>query len=73
LNRPGQVDNAPKKKKNNEEERPRPKPSMFWIKPTDKRMPFVALGIRHAPKGFIDDEGTFSNKLFVVCIKFHLK
>jgi len=33
-------------------------------------MPFVALGIRHAPKGFLDDESKFSNKLFVVRIKF---
>jgi hypothetical protein len=46
---------------------------MFWIKPTDKRMPFVALGIRHAPEGFIEDDSKFSKKLFVVSIKFHLK
>lgn len=71
LNRPGQGDSTPKKKRNNnEEERPRPKPSMFWIKPTDKRMPFVALGIRYAPKGFLEDESKFSNKLFVVRIMF---
>ncbi|KAI8582204.1 hypothetical protein K450DRAFT_227890 [Umbelopsis ramanniana AG] len=69
LNRPGQVESAPKKKKkDDEEERPRPKPSMFWIKPTDKRLPFVAIGIRHAPKGFIDDDSTFSKKLFVARI-----
>ncbi|KAH3899172.1 mRNA-binding translational repressor SSD1 SCDLUD_004601 [Saccharomycodes ludwigii] len=51
---------------NNHEHR---KPKIVWFKPTDKKVPLVAIPTEQAPKDFVDNAEKYANKLFVAGIK----
>ncbi|KAF9579141.1 hypothetical protein BGW38_004730, partial [Lunasporangiospora selenospora] len=44
-------------------------PRIVWFKPTDKRVPLVAIPIDQVPGKFIEDHTNFVHKLFVASIK----
>jgi protein SSD1 len=45
------------------------KPKIVWFKPTDKRVPLIAIPTEQAPKDFVDNHQNYSNTLFVAAIK----
>ncbi|KAG0235461.1 hypothetical protein BGW42_005247 [Actinomortierella wolfii] len=44
-------------------------PRIFWFKPTDKRVPLIAIPIDQAPPDFIHNHAAYAHKLFVASIK----
>ncbi|CDK28609.1 unnamed protein product [Kuraishia capsulata CBS 1993] len=42
---------------------------IVWFKPTDKKVPLIAIPVEQAPKDFIENEKKYSNQLFVGLIK----
>ncbi|TXT09195.1 hypothetical protein VHUM_02669 [Vanrija humicola] len=48
---------------------PEPRPKIVWFKPTDKRVPLIAIPTEQAPVDFIDNPEAHANKLFVATIK----
>ncbi|KAI7901823.1 uncharacterized protein BX663DRAFT_512534 [Cokeromyces recurvatus] len=44
-------------------------PRIIWFKPTDKRVPLIAIPVEQAPPGFIENSELFENKLFLGSIK----
>lgn len=50
-------------------EEPETRPKIVWFKPTDKRVPLIAIPTEQAPADFIDNPDAYSNKLFVATIK----
>ncbi|KAL7332915.1 hypothetical protein PS15p_201892 [Mucor circinelloides] len=44
-------------------------PRIIWFKPTDKRVPLIAIPVEQAPPGFIENSESFENKLFLGSIK----
>ena len=57
-----------------EEERPKviERPKIVWFKPTDKRVPLIAIPTEQAPPDFVQNSEAYANKLFVACIKRHV-
>lgn len=51
--------------------RPTERPKIVWFKPTDKRVPLIAIPTEQAPPDFVENEQAYANKLFVACIKRH--
>jgi protein SSD1 len=49
--------------------KPQEKPKIVWFKPTDKRVPLIAIPTEQAPKDFVDNHQHYSNTLFVAAIK----
>ncbi|EPT03775.1 hypothetical protein FOMPIDRAFT_49092 [Fomitopsis schrenkii] len=47
------------------------RPKIVWFKPTDKRVPLIAIPTEQAPADFIQNSEAYANKLFVACIKRH--
>jgi hypothetical protein len=45
-------------------------PRIVWFKPTDKRVPLIAIPIEQAPEDFVTNAATYESKLFVVSISF---
>lgn len=45
------------------------RPKIVWFKPTDKRVPLIAIPTEQAPPDFIDKPEAFADKLFVATIK----
>lgn len=45
------------------------KPKIVWFKPTDKRVPLIAIPTEQAPKDFVDQHQKYANRIFVACIK----
>jgi protein SSD1 len=45
------------------------KPKIVWFKPTDKRVPLIAIPTEQAPKDFVDNHMNYANTLFVAAIK----
>jgi protein SSD1 len=45
------------------------KPKIVWFKPTDKRVPLIAIPTEQAPKDFVDNHAKYANSLFVAAIK----
>lgn len=45
------------------------KPKIVWFKPTDKRVPLIAIPTEQAPKDFVENHANYSNSLFVAAIK----
>ncbi|PSK37487.1 Virulence protein SSD1 [Elsinoe australis] len=45
------------------------RPKIVWFKPTDKRVPLIAIPTEQAPKDFVDKHQDYANKIFVACIK----
>jgi protein SSD1 len=40
-----------------------------WFKPTDKRVPLIAIPTEQAPRDFVERHQDYANKIFVACIK----
>ncbi|KIY49261.1 RNB-domain-containing protein [Fistulina hepatica ATCC 64428] len=47
------------------------RPKIVWFKPTDKRVPLIAIPTEQAPEDFVNNSEAYVNKLFVACIKRH--
>ncbi|AMD19207.1 HBR306Cp [Eremothecium sinecaudum] len=45
------------------------KPKIVWFKPTDKKVPLIAIPIEQAPKDFVENSENYTNKTFVASIK----
>lgn len=45
------------------------RPKIVWFKPTDKKVPLIAIPTEQAPKDFVENVDVYSNKLFVASIK----
>lgn len=43
-------------------------PRIIWFKPTDKRVPLIAIPVEQAPTGFIENCDAFENRLFLVSL-----
>lgn len=50
-------------------EEPEARPKIVWFKPTDKRVPLIAIPTEQAPADFIDNPDAYSERLFVATIK----
>ena len=50
-------------------DRQQERPKIVWFKPTDKRVPLIAIPTEQAPKDFVDRHQDYANKIFVACIK----
>ncbi|QIX01737.1 hypothetical protein AMS68_007254 [Peltaster fructicola] len=50
-------------------ERQQERPKIVWFKPTDKRVPLIAIPTEQAPKDFVERHQDYANKIFVACIK----
>lgn len=53
----------------NQQDRHQDRPKIVWFKPTDKRVPLIAIPTEQAPKDFVDRHQDYANKIFVACIK----
>ncbi|CAE6465446.1 unnamed protein product [Rhizoctonia solani] len=47
------------------------RPKIVWFKPTDKRVPLIAIPTEQAPPDFVTNSEAYADKLFVACIKRH--
>lgn len=47
------------------------RPKIVWFKPTDKRVPLIAIPTEQAPPDFVQNSEAYADKLFVACIKRH--
>ncbi|KZO93722.1 RNB-domain-containing protein [Calocera viscosa TUFC12733] len=47
------------------------RPKIVWFKPTDKRVPLIAIPTEQAPPDFVENSEAYANRLFVACIKRH--
>src|SRR6201992_483705 len=54
------------------QERPQERPKIVWFKPTDKRVPLIAIPTEQAPKDFVENPEAYADRLFVACIKRHV-
>jgi protein SSD1 len=52
-----------------QQERNQDKPKIVWFKPTDKRVPLIAIPTEQAPRDFVEHHQDYANKIFVACIK----
>jgi protein SSD1 len=50
-------------------DRQQDRPKIVWFKPTDKRVPLIAIPTEQAPKDFVEKHQDYANKIFVACIK----
>ncbi|ODV67962.1 RNB-domain-containing protein [Hyphopichia burtonii NRRL Y-1933] len=71
LLRPAQAAQAAKDKKSGKESSVHtPKaPKIVWFKPTDKKVPLIAIPTEQAPKDFVENHEKYSDQLFVASIK----
>ncbi|CAO3575036.1 unnamed protein product [Mortierella alpina] len=44
-------------------------PRIVWFKPTDKRVPLIAIPIDQAPTDFVENHASYAHKLFIATIK----
>lgn len=44
-------------------------PKIVWFKPTDKKVPLIAIPTEQAPKDFVENHDKYANQLFVASIK----
>ncbi|KAG8928615.1 hypothetical protein FRC02_006667 [Tulasnella sp. 418] len=54
-----------------EENKPMERPKIVWFKPTDKRVPLIAIPTEQAPPDFVNNSEAYADRLFVACIKRH--
>ena len=54
---------------NRHNDRQQDRPKIVWFKPTDKRVPLIAIPTEQAPKDFVDKHQDYASKIFVACIK----
>ncbi|KEI38027.1 uncharacterized protein L969DRAFT_51735 [Mixia osmundae IAM 14324] len=52
-----------------DDHRQKEKPKICWFKPTDKRVPLVAIPVSDVPEDFCANPDAYSSRLFVACIK----
>jgi protein SSD1 len=52
-----------------QQDRQQDRPKIVWFKPTDKRVPLIAIPTEQAPKDFVERHQEYANKIFVACIK----
>lgn len=52
-----------------QQDRQQERPKIVWFKPTDKRVPLIAIPTEQAPKDFVDRHQDYASKIFVACIK----
>lgn len=45
------------------------RPKIVWFKPTDKRVPLIAIPTEQAPRDFVENHESYKNRIFVACIK----
>lgn len=45
------------------------RPKIVWFKPTDKRVPLIAIPTEQAPKDFVDNHEKYADRIFVASIK----
>ncbi|CAK9441566.1 uncharacterized protein LODBEIA_P54340 [Lodderomyces beijingensis] len=71
LLRPAQAAQAARDKKSgNESSVNTPKaPKIVWFKPTDKKVPLIAIPTEQAPKDFVENHEKYGDQLFVASIK----
>lgn len=61
---------AERKDKGDDTHRPQhDKPKIVWFKPTDKRVPLIAIPTEQAPKDFVDNHDKYADKTFIASIK----
>jgi protein SSD1 len=48
------------------------RPKIVWFRPTDKRVPLIAIPTEQAPPDFVQNSESYTDKLFVACIKRHV-
>ncbi|BGP18275.1 hypothetical protein JCM10213_007906 [Rhodosporidiobolus nylandii] len=48
---------------------PQPPPKIIWFRPTDKRVPLIAIPTEQAPADFVTHSDAYADRLFVACIK----
>jgi protein SSD1 len=53
----------------NHQDRSQDKPKIVWFKPTDKRVPLIAIPTEQAPRDFVERHQEYANRIFVACIK----
>lgn len=51
------------------EPRNQEKPKIVWFKPTDKRVPLIAIPTEQAPRDFVEKHQDYADRIFVACIK----
>lgn len=52
-----------------ENSRHQDKPKIVWFKPTDKRVPLIAIPTEQAPRDFVEKHQDYADRIFVACIK----
>ncbi|EAS31496.3 VacB and RNase II family 3'-5' exoribonuclease [Coccidioides immitis RS] len=52
-----------------QQERQQDKPKIVWFKPTDKRVPLIAIPTEQAPRDFVEKHQDYANNIFVAAIK----
>ncbi len=52
-----------------QQDRQQDRPKIVWFKPTDKRVPLIAIPTEQAPKDFVERHQEYASKIFVACIK----
>lgn len=52
-----------------QEMRQQDKPKIVWFKPTDKRVPLIAIPTEQAPRDFVEKHMDYADRIFVACIK----
>ena len=50
-------------------DRQQDKPKIVWFKPTDKRVPLIAIPTEQAPRDFVENHQNYANDIFVASIK----
>lgn len=52
-----------------QDNRQQDKPKIVWFKPTDKRVPLIAIPTEQAPRDFVEKHQDYAQSIFVACIK----
>ncbi|KAI1962576.1 Translational repressor [Ophidiomyces ophidiicola] len=52
-----------------QQDRHQDKPKIVWFKPTDKRVPLIAIPTEQAPRDFVERHQDYANNIFVAAIK----
>jgi protein SSD1 len=55
-----------KRSQDDKSEESKETPRIVWFKPTDKRVPLIAIPIEQAPEDFVSNTAKYENRLFVV-------
>uniref|UniRef100_A0A1D1YDW5 DIS3-like exonuclease 2 n=1 Tax=Anthurium amnicola TaxID=1678845 RepID=A0A1D1YDW5_9ARAE len=55
--------------KDDKKEEKNERPKIVWFKPTDKRVPLIAIPTEQAPHDFVENHQSYAQQLFVACIK----